>query len=423
MNYVIVVEAPAYAISATRFATESAFAEHLRALRLSVDSHCDRLVVLAPQLSDAAFESMRSCLAIIDSREEGIDYVASHSLGATRRRYWLHEARPLWRRIRAAVQAARVVHSGPAIDVWRPTSAIVNLAAWLARRPVIFVVDIDFRQESWRFYRSGIWSARAYYTTRFIYDPIKWIQVWLAVRVFALVLLKSARMVEDFGKGRANVKDFYDTVHAAPDIKSASQASERGVWIRDVSRPLQLVYFGRLVRYKGVDRAIEAVRLARLTGEDVRLTIIGDGDCLAALRMQVARDGLDSVVSFRAPVAYGQELFDELEGAHASILTPLSEDTPRSAFDAFARGLPIIAFDMGYFVDLAQKSGAVALATWPEPAAMAARVVELSRDRERLAAMAERALAFARANTQAQWLERRTQWLNEMLGASGMREP
>lgn len=421
MNYVIVVTAPAYALSETRFATESAFAEHLRALRLSVNPHCDRLVVLAPRLSDAVFESMRSSLTIIDSREEGIDYVASHSVGVTRRRYWLHEAWPLWRRIRAAVRLARVVHSGPAIDVWRPTNALANLAAWLAGRPVIFVVDIDFRQEAWRFYRSGLWSARAYYTTRFFYDPIKWIQVWLAARCFALVLLKSARMVEDFGRGRTNVKDFYDTVHTDHDIKPASQASERGEWIRDLSRPLQLVYFGRLVRYKGVDRAIEAVRLARLMGEDIRLTIIGDGDCLAALRMQVARDGLDSVVSFRAPVAYGQALFDELEGAHASILTPLSEDTPRSAFDAFARGLPVIAFDMGYFVDLARKSGAVALAAWPEPAAMADRLVELSRDRERLAGMSERALAFARANTQPQWLERRTQWLNEILGANGKR--
>ena len=423
MEYLVAVEAPAYALSESRFAVESAFAEHLKLLRASIGPQFTRVVILAPQWSVAAYESMRSSLAIIDSREEGIAYVASHSVAATRWRYWLHEAWPLWRRIRAAVQSARVVHSGPSIDVWRPTSAMVNLAAWLARRPVIFVVDIDFRQESWRFYRSGIWSARAYYTSRLIYDPIKWIQVWLAVRVFDLVLLKSARLVADFGKGRANVKDFYDTVHAAHDIKSASEAKRRGDWIRDASQPLQLVYFGRLVRYKGVDRAIEAVRLARLAGEDVRLTIIGDGDCLSSLRMQVARDGLDSVVSFRPPVAYGQGLFDELEGAHASISTPLSEDTPRSAFDAFARGLPVIAFDMGYFVDLAQKSGAVALATWPEPAAMAARVVELSRDRERLAGMAERALAFARANTQAQWLERRKQWLDEMLVASGPHGP
>lgn len=417
LDYLAAVEAPAYAISESRFAVESAFAEHLRLLRESVGPRFARIVVLAPRLSDEVYAATCQSMTVIDSEVDGIFYVASHSVTASRWRYWSREVWPLWRRVRTAVRTSGLVHSGPAIDVWRPTNAMVNFAAWLAKRPVIFVVDIDFRHESRRFYRSGMWGARAYYMARVIYDPMKWVQVWLAARTFGLVMLKGASMVADFGQGRGNVKDFYDTVHGEGDIKSASEERRHVDSILDTSQPLQLAYFGRLVRYKGVDRAIEATRLARDAGADVRLTIIGDGDRLSALREQVARGGLGDVVTFRAPVPYGSALFLELEGVHASVSTPLSEDTPRSAFDSFARGLPVIAFDMEYFVDLARKSGAVSLATWPEPAAMAERFVELSRDRVLLAGMAKRALAFARVNTQAQWLQRREQWLAEMLTA------
>lgn len=159
-----------------------------------------------------------------------------------------------------------------------------------------------------------------------------------------------------------------------------------------------------------MDRSIEAVHIARIDGHDIRLTIIGDGPCRDALIQQAQAAGLEEVVTFLPAVPYGEPLFRLLDRFHLSISTPLIEDTLRSAFDAMARGLPILAFDMGYFVGLAELSGAVTLATWPSSESLAQEIISLDADRGRLVDKAMRAVEFARANTQPIWLQKRLEW-------------
>ena len=118
---------------------------------------------------------------------------------------------------------------------------------------------------------------------------------------------------------------------------------------------------------------------------------------------------MENAVSFHPLVRYGASLFQLLNDAHLAIATPLTEDTPRASFDAFARGLPLLAFDITFYRDLAE-SGAVALATWPSVEFLAEQLVVLSQDRQRLARMAEAAVVFARENTQAYWLNKRIGW-------------
>jgi glycosyltransferase involved in cell wall biosynthesis len=331
--------------------------------------------------------------------------VPAHRTDASALRFWRSHALGLWRMIRLRVRSAGVVHSGLSDDLWRPLMAMVNLAAWRAGRPVIFVVDIDFRQHAKRYYRLGAWGLKSYLVNRIVYDPMKWLQVWLAPRMFQLVLLKSASMVKDFGRGRPHVKNFYDTVHALEDVLTDAELAAR------------LVYFGRLIAYKGLDRAIEGVRLARARGADVRLALIGEGDCLASLQQQVVSASLQDAVTFEPQVRYGAPLFERLRHAHLTVATPLLDDTPRAAFDSMARGIPMLAFDISYFRDLAHDSRAVVLADWPDAASVANHLCELSRQRERIADMARHAVAFARRNTQAVWLAQRARWVEELAGA------
>jgi len=415
MDYVIAVQAPAFPLSPTRFATESAFAQHLRELRESIGPAFEKVVLIAPTLTDAEYAARRDHLGVVDLDVDGVLFMPGHSTAVPARQFWLRHARGLWRRIRAAVRQAGVVHSGVADDVWRPLMAMVNVAAWLERRPVMFLVDIDFRQHSRRYRQVGLWNLKQYLVNRLIYDPLVYVQVWFAPRMFQLVLLKSASMVRDFGRGRSHVRNFYDTAHGAQDVLGDAELDDRVRVLGDRSQPLQLVFFGRFVAYKGLDRTIEAVRLARARGADVRLTLIGAGDCEAALRRQTAESGIEDAVRFLPPVPYGAPLFEQLKSMHLCVATPLVEDTPRAAFDAMARGLPLVAFDISYFCDLAQASGAVALARWPEPAQLAEVLCALSEDRRRIADMARSGVAFARDNTQAVWLERRAEWMNEVV--------
>lgn len=408
-DYVVAVQAPAYPISPSCFATESAFAEHLRALKKEIGPRFARLVLISPIMSEQEYAAQKHHLGKV-TLEDGIAYVPAHPLDVSPLKFWKSHARAIWHLITQVMVDAAIVHSGVSEDIWRPLMAMVNLAALISKRPIVFYVDVDFRSQSEALFRLGIWGTKSYLSNRLFHDPLRWIQVWLAPRLCALVMLKSQRMVRDFGRGKPHVKGFFNTVHSEENVLSAESLDERMEWLRTRNRPLHLVYFGRLVRYKGLDKALEGVRFARESGEDVRFTIIGDGPCLAELQEQVRKSDLAGAVSFVPQVSYGDALFDHLRHTHMAIATPLSDDTPRSAFDAMARGLPIVAFNLPYFEELAASSGAVTLVQWPDSNALGRTIVELSRDRDRLATMAQKGVDFALRNTQHAWLRQRTQW-------------
>lgn len=414
MNYVLAVQAPAYSLSAGRFATESAFAKHLIELREQLATSVDKMVLIAPQMTPTAYETARHSLAEVSLEEHGVELLPGHLVSDSAVTFWRHRAVDLWRRISRANADALVVHSGLCDDIWRPLLAMVNLSAWLKRKPVIFIVDIDFRKDTSRYYRTGVWSLKSYLVNTLFYDPLKRIQVWLAARSFRLNLLKSTAMVRDYGRGRSTVKFFLDTVHSDDDVLTPDQLAARLARLHQ-QRPVRLIYFGRLVAYKGIDLTIEALRIARSRGADAALTVLGAGECRESLEAAAEASGLRNVVEFREAVEYGPALFRILDESDVAIATPKVEDTPRGALDAMARGLPIIAFDIEYYQSLAQMSGAVALARWPSPDEVASQIVRLSGDRGALADMSRRATGFAAENTQRKWLETRLRWTREAI--------
>lgn len=77
--------------------------------------------------------------------------------------------------------------------------------------------------------------------------------------------------------------------------------------------------------------------------------------------------------------------------------------------DAMAAGIPYLAFDTYYYQELLE-SEAGRTVPWLEVDAMAQAIVELERNREQLVNMVEHSIAYARANTQEIWLERRLAW-------------
>jgi glycosyltransferase involved in cell wall biosynthesis len=92
-------------------------------------------------------------------------------------------------------------------------------------------------------------------------------------------------------------------VHSSDDIIDAEEMSHRLSWLANGQQPLRLVYFGRLVPYKGLDRAVEALAIARdRSRRDLRLVLIGEGESKPHLEQQVARLGLRGAVEFRPMV-------------------------------------------------------------------------------------------------------------------------
>lgn len=415
MKYFVVVQAPAWSLGPDRCALESAFAVHLVELRNRIGDRFTELVLVGPSMPEAQYRASADRLAVLDATQTGVRFVPVPGMQLSRAKFLLTRFPATWRWLRDLFRDPCVVQSGMSTDLSRPVMFMASLAARSRRRPVVFMVDMDFRKHAIRFYRTGQWSLKSFLVNRVVYDPLQWIQLWLAPRLFDLCCYKGESLVRDFGGGRANVRNFFDTVHAADDVLDASALERRAVERRARAPALlRATYFGRLASNKGIDRMIDAVHLARRRGASVELRIVGNGECAAALREQVDRLGLGDVVALEPAVAYGEELFARLDDCDVALAAPLIEDTPRAAFDAMARGLPILAWDITYFADLARLSGAVVTTPWPSVEGMADALVALARDPARLDAMAERAVAFARDNTQAIWLDRRLAWLREV---------
>ncbi|PSO16467.1 glycosyltransferase [Bradyrhizobium sp. MOS003] len=411
MDYIIAVQTPAYALSPGRFATESAFGEHLKQLRKSIGDNF-RLVLLAPHLDEGEYERQKPHFVTFETERDAIAFVPAYPAAASFHRFWFWYALPLIRSLDSVMERTAIVHSGLSTDVRRPMLVFVNIVGRLRRRPVIFIVDIDFRRHASQRLQTGEIGVWKYLLTRLVTNVFKESQLRLAILSSQLVMLKSQSMVDKFGKGLSHVKNFFDTVHTDNDILSDVQMEARASWLQREA-VLRLCFFGRLVPSKGVDRMIDAIKLARDQGSSAVLTVIGDGPLREVLASRVCDCNLQERVRFVSQVPYGPQLFELLQEQHVTLAAPVIEDTPRAAFDSMARGLPLIAFDTSYFQDLAKLSHAVTLAKWPSPAALAERIIELDKDRERLTVLALRGIEFARLNTQQIWLKRRAEWTRE----------
>jgi len=413
LEYVIVVGAPAYPVSSTVFATESVFARHLEVLREQLASRFDRLHLIAPRLADDVYQKQRASMKELRA-EDGFSFCPMPPGETNVLRYWMAMPAALPRMLET-IKRSEIVHAGLSSDLYRPIGFLATLLGLAQRKRSIFVVDIDFRNSAAMNYQTGRWSRKSYLLCRYVYDPLRVAQIKVATRFCSLVLLKSPRMVEAFGEGRPNVKDFFDTAHDEENIIDEAAVEGRRRRLSDAKRPLRMVYFGRLVQYKGIDRSLQALARARTeSGRDFRLDIIGGGDDEPRLRALVAELGLGEVVTFHAAVPYGPALFGKLMEADLMLATPLSEDTPRSAFDALSAGLPILAFDLSYYRDL-ESSGAVVTVPWPDEGALAGAIRRLDGDREAMKRMVGNAVTFAHANTQAVWIDRRARWTWEVL--------
>jgi glycosyltransferase involved in cell wall biosynthesis len=145
---------------------------------------------------------------------------------------------------------------------------------------------------------------------------------------------------------------------------------------------LRLLAVGRLVEKKGFDVLVEA--MAHL-GEDVRLTIVGDGPHQARLMAAVRRQGLGGRVTMM-----GTTTHDELPAMYAAadvIVVPSRVDRredrdglPNVVLEAMACGRPVVASDVAA-IGTAVRGGVTGLLVPPEdPRALAEAIDVLHRD-------------------------------------------
>lgn len=410
-RYLMVLPVPCWQLTEGRFAVESAFAEHLRLLLASYQGRFDELVLAAPAMAKSQYEQGAAGCAELTAARDHIVFVPMHAAQCGRLQFWRSLPR-LLARLWRLVGEAEVVHAGGSATLWRPFEFLGWLLGWLRRRKTVFVVDIDHRNSAAMQRHAGLMSFWVSWRAQLLHNRWRNLQLWLAVRGASLVLVKGAQLAADFGRARGQVHNFLDAAHSHALLLSAAAWPTRAHDLRQ--RPagsLRLVYFGRLVAYKGIDRMLLAVQRAVALGVDAELDLFGDGEQRAELQALAARLQLGARVRFAGVRPYGAEFLAEVGTADALLACPLSEDTPRSALDAQARALPVVAFATYYYRELAAAGAGVRCVPWPDVEALAQELVRLSQDRAQLVQLAQAGLAFAGRNTQEHWLARRASWL------------
>jgi glycosyltransferase involved in cell wall biosynthesis len=414
----MVLPVPAMRTRPGGFEIESAFAEHLRMLRRELGTVAQPLVIACPELPPDHTTKVGGRWVEIDEKREGILFRPMFPLLVGRFDYlrWLPSVLVALRR---EIAEADVVHSGLS-TLYRPFELPALLMAAAMGKKTISVTDIDNRTSARMNYLAGRWSKRDLWVTRLLHEPFMHLQQKAYVRFCSLVLLKGQGLVEDYGRGRKNVKYFLDAAFSAEQILDADRAERKIAEVAAGFGPLRLTYFGRLTPYKGVDFMLRAIRRARDQGANLRFEIIGKGESEDELRALTTSLDLDDQVTFAGALAFGPELFSRLYNAHVLLAAPMSQDTPRSALDACAAGQAIVAFDTYYYAELAGMGAPVKLVPWLDSKAFGAALVQLDKHRDETATMLRSALRFARANTQESWISRRVAWTQDVLEGGGV---
>jgi glycosyltransferase involved in cell wall biosynthesis len=144
------------------------------------------------------------------------------------------------------------------------------------------------------------------------------------------------------------------------------------------------VTVGVLAPRKGQEFAIEALAILIRSGVDATLAFVGSGPDEAMLRRKASDAGISDRVTFA-----GEQLDPRpyLAGADLFLLPSRQEGFSNALLEAMATSLPVVATDVGGNAEAFIDGEGGRLVPPQQPAAMAAAIAELAKDRSRLAEM------------------------------------
>jgi glycosyltransferase involved in cell wall biosynthesis len=137
------------------------------------------------------------------------------------------------------------------------------------------------------------------------------------------------------------------------------------------------VTVARLSPEKDVDTLLQAAALLVREWPGFRLAVAGDGPCLGNLRHRAAQLGLGERVHFLGQV---QDVPTLLAGARLFVLPSLSEGISLTILEAMARGLPVVATQVGGNPELVADGETGRLVPPRDPAALAQALLAVGAD-------------------------------------------
>lgn len=180
--------------------------------------------------------------------------------------------------------------------------------------------------------------------------------------------------------------------------------------------PLEIAFIGSLEGlHKGPDVLLDACARCVAAGIDLRLTVVGSGSSRGELEELATRLAIADRVRFEGQLPAGEPIRAVLDRADLFVLPSLTEGLPRVVIEAMARGLPVLASDVGGIVELLPAED-----RFPprDPAALARALQTLAADPQRSARMSVRNLARSRDYLAPLLQERRLEMYRRLAAVS-----
>ncbi len=382
-----------------------------RALELLRDSHGGRygpLAVMAPHLPASAADQV-----LVEPSLENDDLVLvptfDERIGT--RTYWARARHPAMASLRALLPRVKLVH-GTAEDPFRPFCWQAFMAAVRDDIPSVFVQDQDVVSVVRELHRHDGAKVRL---KAELHARLQQHHCRRAITAAGVSFLKGRGTLQRYRDCSTHIEQVEDTSYFSSEIVTQAAVDERLRTLLGGARPLRFGFCGRLVDIKGVDRSLALIARARAVGANVALDIIGTGPDEAALKALADTLRLGPAATFVGGMAYGPALLRRLAQCDALLFNPRMEETPRMIFDGYAAGLPLVAGGIDYVRERADADHAAVVLPRDDDDAAAAIVVELDRDRTRVAALTQQALVAARHHAADSWYARRAGWTAEMV--------
>ncbi len=176
--------------------------------------------------------------------------------------------------------------------------------------------------------------------------------------------------------------------------------------LRSRERPLVVGFAARLLPEKGVRVLLEA--LGRIeAGVAMTVKVLGTGELYDEIRQFALPADSRVTIKMLGMVEYGADFYKEVDTWDLVVVPSLSVEQPRIVFDAFARGVPVLASDTSALAECVSDGRDGWLFPTGDASAMAQRLTRLARNCSVLEACACQAIETAAAHSHERMHEER----------------
>ncbi|MGB2814023.1 MAG: glycosyltransferase [Dehalococcoidales bacterium] len=148
------------------------------------------------------------------------------------------------------------------------------------------------------------------------------------------------------------------------------------------SNTFTVLYVGELIKLKGVNHLLTAFQRVYREYSQVKLTIIGDGECRTELARMSEEMGIADNVDFTGFLK-PEKVKEHMLKSDVLVLPSMTEGLPRVIIEAMAVGLPIIATDVGSVKELVKDGENGFLVKPMDIDALTKTILNLTGNRER----------------------------------------